>query len=153
MKYMKKSTPDIIISIILFIFFGTLLLQVPEIPKVSRGYPFALIIISMIMTAILLIRAILRLKKEDRQETQIVTQAKTIIPYIVLIIAYLLLLPRIGYVLATVLFMILSFIYLRFKSKIGMVVISVVTTVLLYFVFTNFLEVILPFGKWINIAL
>lgn len=153
MNSMRKSTSDIVISIILLIFLMTLLFQVPVIPEVSRGYPLTLILISVAMTVIFLVRAIIRFRREEKQETQIVGQAKIMLPYILLMIAYLFLLPRIGYVLATVLFMVMSFIYLRFKSKIGMLIISIATTVLLYFVFTNFLEVILPFGKWINVAL
>lgn len=44
-----------------------------------------------------------------------------------MIALYLFLMSRIGYVVSTVVFMMVSLLYLKFKSKIGMVIISIVT--------------------------
>jgi putative tricarboxylic transport membrane protein len=81
-----------------------------------------------------------------------VEQAKIIIPYCLMIAVYLFLMGKIGYIASTVVFMISSLLYLKLKNKILMIVLSVVLTIILYFVFTNFLTVILPRGTWFNIA-
>lgn len=148
----KKSFPDVIISLLLLGFFASLLAQTPAIPQVSRSYPFALIVISALMTVYLLIRSLVKMRNETPQETQAGEQAKVIFPYCLMIIGYILLLTLIGYIPATMMFMIASFCFLKLKNKVAMIVITVVTTLLLYYIFTNFLVVILPKGSLINLA-
>ncbi|MBS6398138.1 MAG: tripartite tricarboxylate transporter TctB family protein [Clostridiales bacterium] len=149
---MKKSLPDMIISIVLLAFLTSLAVQVPAIPEVSKGYPLVLLVISYIMTIYLLITSMLKLKKEEKQETKVVEQVKIIVPYCLMITLYLVLMSKIGYIASTVVFMIASLLYLKLKNKVVMIVLSVVMTIVLYFVFTNFLTVILPRGSWFNIA-
>ena len=149
---LKKSFPDVIISIVLLGFLGSLLYQVPAIPSVSKGYPLALIIIALAMTIGLLIKSVLNLKNEEKQPTQVAGQVKIILPYCIMIAIYLFLMQKIGYILSTVAFMIASLLYLKLKNKVVLVLLSVILTVVLYFVFTNFLAVILPKGAWINLA-
>ena len=149
---MKKSFPDMIISIVVLGFLTSLAVQVPEIPAVSRSYPLVLLIISYIMTIYLLVSSVYKMKKEENQPTQVVEQAKIIIPYCLMIAVYLFLMGKIGYIASTVVFMLSSLLYLKLKNKILMIVLSVVLTIILYFVFTNFLTVILPRGTWFNIA-
>lgn len=96
----------------------------------------------------LLVKGLLRLKHEEKQETEVIAQTKIILPYCVMITLYLFLMSRIGYVVSTVVFMLVSLLYLKFKSKIGMVIISIVTTILIYLMFSNFLGVILPRAAW-----
>ena len=149
---MKKSFPDMIISIVLLAFLTSLAVQVPAIPAVSKGYPLVLLVISYAMTIFLLIKSVLKMKTEDKQETKVMEQVKVIFPYCLMIIVYLFLMRKIGYIASTVVFMLASLIYLRLKNKILMIALSVVLTVVLYFVFTNYLTVILPRGDWFNIA-
>ena len=149
---MKKSFPDMIISIVVLAFLTSLAVQVPEIPDVSRGYPLVLLLISYAMTIILLVSSMVKMKTENKQETQVVEQAKIIIPYCLMIAVYLFLMNKIGYIASTVAFMIASLMYLKLKNKILMVALSIIMTIILYFVFTNFLTVILPRGAWFNIA-
>ena len=149
---MKKSFPDMIISIVVLGFLTSLAVQIPEIPPVSKGYPLVLLIISYIMTIYLLVSSVYKMKKEDNQPTQVVEQAKIIVPYCLMIAVYLFLMGKIGYIASTVVFMISSLLYLKLKNKILMIILSVVLTIILYFVFTNFLTVILPRGTWFNIA-
>ena len=141
-----------IISIVVLGFLTSLAVQIPEIPAVSKGYPLVLLIISYIMTIYLLISSVYKMKKEENQPTQVVEQAKIIVPYCLMIAVYLFLMGKIGYIASTVVFMISSLLYLKLKNKILMIVLSVVLTVILYFVFTNFLTVILPRGTWFNLA-
>ena len=149
---MKKSFADMIIGIVLLAFLTSLAVQVPAIPEVSRGYPLVLLIISYVMTIWLLVTSVLKQKKEEKQETQVVEQVKIIVPYCLMITVYLVMMSKIGYIASTVLFMIASLIYLKLKNKVVLSVLSVLLTIILYFVFTNFLTVILPRGSWFNIA-
>ena len=149
---MKKSFADMIIGIVLLAFLTSLVVQVPAIPEVSRGYPLVLLIISYVMTIWLLVTSVLKQKKEEKQETQVVEQVKIIVPYCLMITVYLVMMSKIGYIASTVLFMIASLIYLKLKNKVVLAVLSVLLTIILYFVFTNFLTVILPRGSWFNIA-
>ena len=149
---MKKSFADMIIGIVLLAFLTSLAVQVPAIPEVSRGYPLVLLIISYVMTIWLLVTSVLKQKKEEKQETQVVEQVKIIVPYCLMITVYLVMMSKIGYIASTVLFMIASLIYLKLKNKVVLAVLSVLLTIIPYFVFTNFLTVILPRGSWFNIA-
>lgn len=149
---MKKSFADMIISIVLLAFLTSLAVQVPAIPEVSRRYPLVLLIISYVMTIYLLVTSVVKQKKEEKQETQVAEQVKIIVPYCLMITVYLILMNKIGYIASTVLFMAASLIYLKLKNKVVLAVLSVVLTIILYFVFTNFLTVILPRGSWFNIA-
>ena len=141
-----------IIGIVLLAFLTSLAVQVPAIPEVSRGYPLVLLIISYVMAVYLLVTSVLKQKKEEKQTTQVMEQVKIIVPYCLMIAVYLAMMSRIGYIASTVLFMAASLIYLKLKNKVVLVVLSVVLTIILYFVFTNFLTVILPRGSWFNIA-
>ena len=145
---MKKSMPDVICAAVLLIFLTTVAVQVPAIPKVSRAYPIFLLAVAYLMGIWLLVKSLRRLKHEEKQETEVIAQTKIILPYCVMIALYLFLMSRIGYVVSTVVFMMVSLLYLKFKSKIGMVIISIVTTILIYLMFSDFLGVILPRAAW-----
>lgn len=141
-----------VISIVLLAFLTSLAVQVPSIPAVSKGYPVFLLVVSYAMTIYLLLKSVVKMKTEEKQKTEAAAQAKIIVPYCLMIAVYLFLMSKIGYIASTVVFMVASLIYLRLKNKVVMVVLSIIMTIVLYFVFTNFLTVILPRGSWFNIA-
>lgn len=141
-----------VISIILLAFLTSLAVQVPSIPAVSKGYPVFLLVVSYAMTIYLLLKSVVKMKTEEQQKTEAAAQAKIIVPYCLMIAVYLFLMSKIGYIASTVVFMVASLIYLKLKNKVVMIVLSVIMTIVLYFVFTNFLTVILPRGSWFNIA-
>lgn len=149
---MKKSLPDMVISIVLLAFLTSLAVQVPEIPAVSRMYPVILLGVSYLMALYLLIKSVVKMKTQEKQETQVFEQIKIILPYCLMIGVYLFLMGKLGYILSTILFMLASLIYLKLKNKALMIVLTLTLTVALYYVFTNFLAVILPRGAWINIS-
>ena len=149
---MKKSLPDIIISIVLLGFLATLAMQLSSVPDVSRNYPALLIVVAAIMSAILLIKGAIRYRHDEVVETNVVGQLKIILPFCLMIIAYLILMGYLGYIISTVVFMIAALCYLRMKNKIAVVILALAMTIVIYFVFSKYLIVVLPFGKWINIA-
>lgn len=140
-----------IISIILLAFLTSLAVQVPEIPSVSRGYPIFLMAVCYAMTIGLLCSSVLKMKNQQLQETKALEQAKIIVPYCVMIAAYLFLMTKVGYIVSTIAFMIVSLIYLRLKNKVLMVALAVIMTLVMYLVFTNILVVIFPKGEWFDI--
>lgn len=150
---MKKSLPDIIISIVLLGFLASLAVQLPQIPDVSRTYPTILIAVAVIMTLGLLFKSVLRYKHDEMVETNVVSQLKIILPFCLMIIAYLILMGYVGYIIGTVIFIIAALCYLRMKNKIAVIILALAMTIIIYFVFTNYLIVVLPMGKLINIAL
>ena len=149
---MKKCLPDIIISIVLLGFLASLAMQLSEIPDVSRNYPTILIAVAAIMSGFLLIKSVLKYKTAEVVETNVVGQLKIILPFCLMIIAYLILMGYLGYIISTVLFIVAALCYLRMKNKIAVVILALAMTIVIYFVFTKYLIVVLPFGKWINIA-
>lgn len=150
---MKKSLPDIIISIVLLGFLASLAVQLPQIPDVSRTYPTILIVVAIIMTVGLLLKSVLRYKHDEMVETNVVSQLKILVPFCLMIIAYLILMGYLGYIISTVVFMIAALCYLRMKNKIAVIILALAMTIIIYYVFTNYLIVVLPVGKLINIAL
>lgn len=148
----KKSLPDVIISIVVLIWLATLAIQLPEIPEVSRSYPVILVVAAAAMTVILLVKNLLKLRDDEKVETKALAQARIMIPYCLLIGAYIWLLNKIGYMIATVGFMIASLFFLKLKNKVLIIVVSAAVTLILYYVFTDFLVVVLPKGSWINMA-
>ncbi len=150
---MKKSLPDIIISIVLLGFLASLAVQLPDIPDISRTYPTVLIAVAALMSVILLVKSVLRYKTDETVETNVIGQMKIIVPFCLMIVAYLLLMNWLGYIVDTVLFILASLIYLRLKSKVAMVAIAVIMTVVIYLVFTQYLIVVMPFGRLINVAI
>ena len=150
---MKKSTQDIISSLVILFFLITLTAQLGAIPEESSTYPKILMGLSYIMVVIQLVRNVLKYKNSELVETQALEQAKFLIPYGILVILYLFLLNKIGYIFDTVLFCVVSLIGLRLKNKAVIVILPIVLTLVIYFVFSLFLSVILPRGSWISLNL
>ena len=150
---MKRSTSDIICCLAILLFLVSLTVQLGEIPEESVTYPKVLLIISYIMTGGLLIYRIVKYKTSEVYETHIRQQWKILVAYFVLVLAYLFLLDKIGYIFDTVLFGIVSLIMLKTKNKVVVVLLPVILTLVIYYVFSLFLSVILPRGSWISLNL
>lgn len=137
---MDKKAADFWLGIILLIFLLSVLYQIKDVPDVSKGYPIVLLTVAIIMTLGMVIknRAGLKMKIKIREDMVIIFK------YSLLIIAYLAAMNFIGYIASTFIFMMLSLVYLNFKKKLYAIVISFVTVVMVYSVFTHILNVILP---------
>lgn len=153
MKGIKKCLPDLIIGLALLLFLVSLNLQMSAIPKDSKSYPAILMALSYIMTAALIIKSLIQLKRSPVVESQLKEQVKIIFPYAVLILVYLFLLDKIGYIIDTFLFSVVSLFWLKLKNKVVIFVLSAALTLALYFLFTRFLSVILPRGSLFSLTL
>ena len=149
----KKCTSDVISSLVLLFFLITLTVQLGAIPEESSTYPKILMGLSYIMVLIQLVRNIITYKKSEVFETPVKAQLKFLLPYGILIVVYLFLLNKIGYIFDTVLFCVVSLIGLKLKNKAVIVILPIVLTLVIYFVFSLFLSVILPRGSWISLNL
>ncbi|MCC2256146.1 tripartite tricarboxylate transporter TctB family protein [Ruminococcus sp. CLA-AA-H200] len=150
---MKRSTSDVICCLAILLFLVSLTVQLGDIPAESATYPTVLIIVSYIMTGGLLVYRIAKYKTSEIYETYIKDQWKILVAYFVLVLAYLFLLDKIGYIFDTVLFGIVSLIMLKTKNKVVVVLLPVILTLVIYYVFSLFLSVILPRGSWISLNL
>lgn len=148
---MKKSFPDILIALALIVFISAFAFQIGTVPADARMYPFIIMILSYILAFVLLIKSILAFTREEKAETgNLKKQIITVVTYIIMITGYLLLINFMGYILATVLFIIVSLLYLKLKSKLLMIGLAVIMTVVIYYVFTRFLGVQLPRGTYVQ---
>lgn len=148
---MKKSFPDILISIGLIAILSVFASQISSVPAEAKGYPLFIMGLGYVLSIALLIRSVNRYRKEEKEpKPDLKNQIVMVFVYIIMIAAYLYLINFCGYILATVIFMVVSLLYLRLPSKIALILISIITTVLLYYVFTRFLNVTLPRGTFIQ---
>lgn len=148
---MKKSFPDILIALALIVFISAFAFQIGTVPADARMYPFIIMILSYILAFVLLIKNILAFTKEEKAETgDLKKQIITVVTYIIMITGYLLLINFMGYILATILFILVSLLYLKLKSKLLLIGLAVIMTVVIYYVFTRFLSVQLPRGTYVQ---
>lgn len=148
---MKKSLPDILVSIGLIAILSVFASQMPSVAADARSYPIIIMGLGYVLSIALLIRSVNRYRREKKEEkTDLKQQIITVLIYIVMIAVYLYLISFCGYIIATVVFMIASLLYLRLPSKIIIILLSVITTVVLYLVFTRILNVTLPRGNFIQ---
>ena len=130
---------------VVLIAFGT---QLAPIPDDASSYPTFLLIGSAVLGVFLFIR------KEKASETAIsLSVVIHIVVFALMIIVYILILPKISYLLSTVLFLYVGLWWLGLKNKILFIVFPVVLTLTIYFLFSRVLGVILPEGTWIYIYL
>ncbi len=154
---MKKSTADALICLGVYAVLGVFLAQYSAIPASAQGYPLFMLVATAIVNTILFISSICKLRKEETvdasQREKFMATVKMVAVYCVLIGVYVLLIEKISYIASTVLFMAGSMLFLRVKSKPMLVLLPVLMTLGVYFIFTRLLAVSLPIGTWFYIAL
>jgi hypothetical protein len=70
----------------------------------------------------------------------------TVVAYAVAIVAYIYAIPRIGYFVATPLFMILGYVFLRAMGLVRAILVGVGFSIFIYFLFVWFLKLPIPMG-------
>ncbi len=143
-NHLKKIDRDVFIAIFLFIFLSFLWHVNNEAPPSANMYPKILIIFSYFFTLLLLIRSLY--KKEKRIKKQKVENYKSIFFVTLLTILYIVLIHFIGYGISTVIFMAVLLWILKIRSKSIFILLPIITTLTLYFIFNHVLMVLLPEG-------
>ena len=146
----KKSLYDILICIGVLVFLCGFIAQLGGVSKESKGYPLFLIVCSVLLTVALLAKSIRNYKREEalEKDPNFVKTLLVIISYAILIAAYIFLMDKIGYIIATLLFVVVSLLFLKVRSIPLLILLPVVLTASMYFLFTKFLLVTLPGAAW-----
>ncbi|WP_058486101.1 tripartite tricarboxylate transporter TctB family protein [Defluviitalea phaphyphila] len=147
----KKLSVDIIISISIFLILIAFALNFGGMPAEAKGYPIFLITCSAILNLFYLYRSIKNYKKNENKtiKKDISKFYKKIFIYIIMIGIYIFVIDKIGYIISTILFIIISLLFLKVRNKVVLILLPIITTALMYFLFTKFLMVILPSGIWL----
>jgi len=150
------------IGVGLLIFSGWLysnLGNIPANPLVPIGpafYPRFLLLITILLSLILVVQALLVHRKETEPAGQaarasVKNYQPTLLTFSVFAL-YVLLLPRLGYLLSTILFVAALRWFLGaaiLRRLPGSLLLGVGTSVVTYFVFEKYLHVLLPRGTWL----
>ena len=120
-----------------------------DIPEASAAYPRALIVLAFVLSVSFLGMCLYEVYKKrlDPLEEKPVPEASAqIIVLCVLICAYFLLMARIGYLIMTPLFILVSMLYLGMRNVLVLLLTPLILTGFTYYVFNNVLFVFLPRG-------
>lgn len=154
---MKKSIYDSIICIGIYIILMGFAIQLPNIPKNAKTYPMFMLISSFIVTTVLFISTVSRVKQEQEptgaEKQEFLSVFKSILIYCIFMGSYIFLIEKISYIVATLLFVFVSLKYLKIKSIPILILLPICMTFAIYFIFTRILMVSLPIGTWFYIVL
>lgn len=145
---MRVKKWDIVICIIIGLLLLPFVFDLRNTVPMARVYPMVVLGGSYLLLAILIIRWIIAKKKaEPLAEDEIGLKRNVyIVVYCAAILLYIFLIEKLGFMVSTVAFGIYSLLYMKNKSKLVVILLPIIVTVVLYFIFTNFLMVTLPSG-------
>ncbi|MCI8649616.1 MAG: hypothetical protein HFG20_05830 [Anaerotruncus sp.] len=145
---MKSKKWDWLICTLLAAVLLIFVMELPNTAPQARVYPMVVLGGSYLMIAIALGGWAWAKKNKTMPEEESLGKKRTvrIVIYCIAILAYIILIDKLGFIVSTVVFGIFSLIYMQNKNKIVIVVLPIVVTAVLYYVFTNFLFVTLPSG-------
>jgi len=159
-KKVKGTTLDLLICTAIYIVLVAFLMQLLKMPKDVRLYPTIIMVGAFTFNTILLVQTIIKTTKNtsdcivDGVEIGFFkSTAVKIITYILIIAGYIFLIPKIGYILSTFIFLLGMMLYIGVRNIKLLIVLPIVMTLAIYYLFTYVLVVILPKGTWISIAL
>ncbi|WP_320129177.1 tripartite tricarboxylate transporter TctB family protein [uncultured Sphaerochaeta sp.] len=143
MSYITGNRRLLLIAIIIIVTFSA---QIPSMPSESKEYPSFLLVCCLILCLALLF------KKDQGALGYEKGDMKRLIIFSLMIVLYLLLLDKIGYIISTLLFLVSSLLFLGLKSRNQLFFFPVGVTLTLYFLFSRVLAVILPEGTWFGLV-
>lgn len=73
-----------------------------------------------------------------------------ILLFCAVIVAYMLLLPRAGFIVSSALFLLFGIIYLKGAKPLAAIVVTAVSLTLIYLIFHFLFQIVLPSGSWID---
>jgi len=153
-KYLKEKYWDLYAGIFLFLFagalyYGGMTVRMIEISRYGSGFfPKILAILLAITSAIIIVSGYRRTKGADEAQGE-EPHWKGILSTFVLMIAYMVLIPYVGFMITTAvyLFLQMNILTARESRKLGMfAVIAVVASVVIYFTFVKAFNLMLPAG-------
>ena len=154
---MKPHKRDLVICAVLSVALFVFVLELRDITPVARIYPIFVIAGSYIMILIVVVQSFFRARKPVGAAPPVPPEEQTetvrIIVYSLGILAYIVLMDKLGYFLSSVVFMVFSLVYQKNRSRTLIIILPIVFTLVLFFIFSRFLYVTLPVGSWIEMLL
>ena len=157
-----KKCRDLILGIVMLVFSGFYLYNAEQIktrPKLTPSYasakimPVLLGVLLAVLSVVCIIQGIRRLKAPDTQETKEEKKSKGDIMAVIftfaVIIGYIIVMPTLGFILSTMIYLFLQMIILAPPEKRNYVLFAIVSVVFTAFVFVAFrigLQQLLPRG-------
>ena len=145
---MKSKKWDWLICLVLACLLMIFVLDLPNTVPQARVYPMFVLSGSYLMIFLALV-SWFRAKKNrkiDAEKSMDIKRVIYIAVYCLAILMYIFLIDKLGFIISTILFGIYSLVYMKNKNKIVILILPIVVTVVLYYMFANFLFVTLPSG-------
>ena len=154
---MKLHKWDLAICAVLSAALLVFVLELRDITPIARIYPVFVIAGSYLMILIVLLQTFFRARKPVGGTASAPPMEKSaavrIVVYCLAVLAYIVLMERLGYFLSSVAFMVFSLVYQKNRSRLLILILPLAFTLAMYFVFSQFLYVTLPVGTWIEMLL
>lgn len=119
-------------------------------PSAAAHFPTIIASLVFILTASMVVEALRKVRRGSGIPISKAPEGKIlvtrVVSYVALIAAYIFLIPRIGYFVATPLFMIISYGYLRALGIFKILLLSICFSIFIYFLFVWFLKLPIPMG-------
>jgi len=144
---LRKITGNRLFVLCIVVLLVAFTIQLPGIPMEGRIYPMTLIIASFLFCIYLLAS---KQKKEQSTDKSVLFACCVLV---LMIAAYIFLLGKIGYILATLVFLYGALWFLKVRNIKLLVIYPAVLTLLMYFLFNRILSVLLPAGCWFSLNL
>ena len=145
----SKLIGELIIGICMIILEVVLYIASKDIPEKSAAYPKTLIIAAFILTCAFMSRCVIRIKKEgikkEEQKGEPGAMLQVIITMVITLL-YIIAMPYLGFVVATLIFTLGIMWYLGMRNIFALALTPLGVTVFGYFVFNNLLYIFLPRG-------
>ena len=145
---MKSRKWDPLICLVLAAVLMIFVLELKNTNPMARVYPAVILSCCYLMIALTLIQWFINWKKGNVDTSGGIPKNRVvyIVVYCLVSLVYIILIDKLGYIPSTILFGIFSLMYMKCKNKVVIIVLPIVATFLMYFIFSNFLFVTLPQG-------
>lgn len=144
-KILRIIPADALIAIVLLIGEVIFWIDAGNTPAQARFYPRFLLVCSAVLTLILLYTALRNKNKKNGNAPAVLH--KQVMKVTVFMLAYIVSLYYLGYLLATLIFITGTMIYLGMRNKKVLLTVPILVSLALYLLFNNLLYVTLPPGR------
>ncbi len=142
---------DFFVGLFLIVLMVAAHLVAARLPRVPRGlgpgdYPRVVINALLVLGALLAASGLYQIRKKMQPDTRKYADAelKGVFLLVACIVAYLVLVRNFGYLVLTPIFMVAMMYLFGLRKWVQMIVVGVLTSVVTYVIFNNFLYVLLP---------
>ena len=144
-----KLIGELIVGLCMIILEAVLFIASRNIPARSASYPMTLIVIAFVLTYTFMSRCVVRIRKEGIKKEEQTGEPGAMLQVIVtmgFIILYLIVMPYLGFVIATLVFVAGIMLYLGMRNILVLIFVPIGVTLFGYLVFNNILYIFLPRG-------